>query len=76
MSRHFLVCLLSLLGLVGCTFSSDPATYVYQCETEPEAAFDYQPWGTVRCGENDPMLAGVEPMLPTEDEVCATLVSN
>jgi polygalacturonase len=67
-------CLLSLLGLVGCTFSGDPAGYVYECGSEPEAAFDYQPWGTVRCAEGDPTLAGVEPSLPTT--VCAELVSD
>jgi polygalacturonase len=76
MARLWLVCLLGLLGLVGCTFDTTPPPgYVYQCETDPAAAFDYS-GGQVRCAENDPMLAGVEPTLPTDDEVCMTLVAD
>jgi polygalacturonase len=76
MTRLWLVWLLSLLGLLGCTFDDKPiAGYVYQCETSEAAAFDYS-GGEVDCGANDPMLAGVEPIMPTDDEVCVTLVSN
>jgi polygalacturonase len=60
-------------ALAGCGgFQNDPAPYVYQCETDPDAAFDYA-GGQVRCGEGDPLLPP-EPTLPTD--VCRTLVSN
>jgi polygalacturonase len=77
MSRFWLlvsIAVASLLGLAGCTFQNDPAPYVYECETSEEAAFDYRPGGTVRCGEGDPLLDGVEPTLPTD--VCVTLVAD
>ena len=71
----FLLALASVVGLTGCGgFQNDPAEYVYQCETSEAAAFDYQPWGTVDCGAGDPLLAGVEPELPTT--ICQTLVAN
>ncbi len=72
MSRLWLICLLSLLGLAGCTFSSDPATYVYECGEDPAAAFDYS-GGQVHCGVGDPNLPP-EPTLPTN--ICATLVAD
>jgi polygalacturonase len=76
MARFWVVCLLSLLGLVGCTFDDKPiAGYVYECGTDEAAAFDYS-GGEVDCAANDPLLYGVKPSLPTEDQVCATLVSN
>jgi polygalacturonase len=65
--------MLGMLGFAGCGgFQNDPAPYVYQCETVPEAAFDYA-GGQVRCGENDPDLSP-EPTLPPD--VCRTLVAN
>ena len=70
-----LIAVLSSLGLFGCGgFQSEPAEYTYQCETSEAEAFDYQPWGTTRCGEGDPLLVNVEPTLPTD--VCQTLVAN
>ena len=74
--RLFLIGLIAAPAL-GCgelgEFNNDPAEYVYQCETSQEAAFDYS-GGTVRCGEGDELLAGVEPTYPTE--ICETLVSD
>lgn len=65
--------LFASLGLVGCGgLHNDPAGYVYQCETSPEAAFDYA-GGDVHCGEDDPNLPP-EPTLPSE--VCRTLKAN
>jgi polygalacturonase len=72
--ESLLLALSSVLWLAGCGgFQNDPAEYVYQCETSEEAAFDFQPWGTVRCGEGDPNLPP-EPTLPTN--ICRTLVAD
>src|SRR5262245_48540559 len=76
MARLWLVFLLSLLGLVGCTFDDAPIPgYVYECGTDAAAAFDYS-GGEVHCGADDALLAGLEPTRPTEDQVCETLVAN
>ena len=73
--KILLLALASVVGLTGCGgFQNDPAEYVYQCETSEAEAFDYQPWGTVDCGAGDPLLAGVEPELPTA--ICQTLVAD
>jgi hypothetical protein len=65
-----LLCTFSVVGCGG--FQSEGAGYVYQCETVPEAAFDYA-GGEVACGEGDARLPP-EPELPTE--VCKTLHSD
>jgi polygalacturonase len=65
-----LIFLVGALGVVGCApLQNDPEGYVYQCETVPEAAFDYA-GGEVRCAEDDADLPP-EPTLPSE--VCKTL---
>jgi len=70
---HLSLVLCVVFGLAGCGgFHNEGAPYVYQCETVPDAAFDYA-GGEVRCGENDPNLPP-EPTDPTD--VCLTLVSN
>ena len=73
-SVFLLIAVLGAFGFTGCGgFQNEAAGYEYQCETVPEAAFDYTEWGTVRCGEGDPNLPP-EPELPSD--VCRTLVSN
>ena len=64
----------SLVGMVSCSAPKDIAEIKYECETSPEpspSAGD----GAV-CGAGDPDLEGMEPRLPTDAEVCATLTAT
>ncbi len=65
---------LGVLWLLGCApLSSDPAEYVYMCETLDTLPFETENEDAPRCGEDDPLLPS-EPTFPAE--VCRTLAAK
>lgn len=65
---------LAVAALFGCAPLNEEADpYDYECGSSPEVAFETA-GGTAKCGQDDPLLSGVEPSFPTE--VCQTLVAD
>jgi hypothetical protein len=67
--------LVSLLGVAACLNNDeDFAAMEYMCETDPTPSQAAALNGT--CAADDDRLRGLEPKLPTPDQVCQTLVAT